>query len=152
MPADPLAEFFATAPRGAAGLSGRDGTHGEVDAILNQLEVPATVDADGDWRFETDVGPFLLVLDKANGDLVVVQTIRVMEQGLEAYADDMYFLLQLNVDAEGAHFAGLRDGEVDLLILTSRLAPGAIARETVQTMLCHALRLSRRLDELNAPA
>jgi hypothetical protein len=150
--ADPLADFFTATPRHSAELTGRGDTRGEVDQILNELEVPATVDADGDWRFETDVGPFLIVIDKSNGDLVALQTIRVMDEGLESHADDMYLLMQLNLEAEGARFAGLRDGEVDLLILTSRVTADAISPLSVQTMLVDAMRLSRRLDEVAAQA
>jgi hypothetical protein len=145
--ADPLAEFFSASPRGSAELAGRSETRGEVDEILNDLAVPADVDADGDWRFETDVGPFLIVIDKSNGDLVAVQTIRVMET-LEDHADDMYLLMQLNLEAEGARFAGLRDGDVDLLILTSRVRAAAVSQVSVETMLADAMRLSRRLDEV----
>jgi hypothetical protein len=145
---DPLAEFFVSTPRGAAGATGRDGTHGAVDEALDALRVPATLDGDGDWRFESDVGPFLLVLDRANGDLVLLQTIRTMEQEPSSYADDMHFLLLLNLEAEGARFAALKDGEMNLLVLTSRLEPEAVRTASVEAMLVDAMSLSRRLDEL----
>jgi hypothetical protein len=151
-PSDPLADFFVVSPRGSAELAGRDGVQGTVDAILNELEVPAELDADGDWRVETDVGPFLLVIDKALGDLVAIQTIRKMDR-LEDHAADMYVLLQLNLEAEGARFAALNDGDTDLLLLTARLRPDDVSLESVGTMLHDTLRLSRTLDELvGAPA
>jgi hypothetical protein len=146
-PSDPLADFFVVSPRGSAELAGRDGVQGTVDAILNELEVPAELDADGDWRVETDVGPFLLVIDKALGDLVAIQTIRKMDR-LEDHAADMYVLLQLNLEAEGARFAALNDGDTDLLLLTARLRPDDVSLESVGTMLYDTLRLSRTLDEL----
>ncbi|MEA2308457.1 MAG: hypothetical protein QOI65_743 [Thermoleophilaceae bacterium] len=146
-PSDPLADYFVVSPRGSAELAGRDGVQGTVDAILNELEVPAELDADGDWRVETDVGPFLLVIDKALGDLVAIQTIRKMDR-LEDHAADMYVLLQLNLEAEGARFAALNDGDTDLLLLTARLRPDDVSLESVGTMLHDTLRLSRTLDEL----
>jgi hypothetical protein len=145
--ADPLADFFVSSPRGSAGLAGRDGLQGEVDAILNELEVPAELDGDGDWRIASDVGPFLLLVDKALGDLVAIQTIRKTER-IEEHAADMYVLLQLNLEAEGARFAALNDGDTDLLLLTARLHPDDVSLESVRTMLHDALRLSRTLDEL----
>jgi hypothetical protein len=146
--ADPLAEYFADSPRQSAGLSGRTGLHGQVDGILNELEVPADVDADGDWRVQTDVGPFLLVVDKVNGDLVTIQTIRNMEQGIGDYADDMHLLMLLNLDAQGARFAALKDVDTDLLVLTARVSADAVSREAVEAMLRDSMRLSRRLDEI----
>jgi hypothetical protein len=144
---DPLAEYFEVSPRGSAGLAGRDGLEGDVDAILNELEIPADIDDDGDWRFGTDVGPFLLVIDKGLGDLVAVQTIRKMAR-LEDHAADMYVLLQLNLEAEGARFAALNDGDTDLLLLTARLRPEDVSLESVEAMLHDTMALSRRLDEL----
>jgi hypothetical protein len=144
---DALEEFFVTSPRGSAELGGRDGLQGRVDAILNELEVPAELDADGDWRIASDAGPFLLLIDKALGDLVVIQTIRKTER-IEDHAADMYVLLQLNLEAEGARFAALNDGDTDLLLLTARLRPDDVSVESVRAMLHDALRLSRTLDEL----
>jgi hypothetical protein len=146
---DPLAEFFAGAPRQSADLAGRDGTRGDVDRALNELQIPAEVDSDGDWRIQTDVGPFLLVIDRDNGDVVVIQTLRVMEGEASDYADDMHALLLLNLEAEGARFAALRESEdANLLVLTSRVKAGALRRDTLETMLRDSMRLSRRLDEL----
>ena len=152
--ADPLAEFYAATPRQAAGLSGRTGVHGQVDAILNELRVPAEVDRDGDWKLTTDVGSFLLIVDKERYDLVAIQTMQSMEKVKKA-ADEMYVLLRLNFEARGiARFGTVKDGGQDLLVLTARLAPEAIARESVEGLLADCFRLSRRVDELvgNAPA
>ena len=93
-------------------------------------------------------------MDKLNGDLVALQTIRHVEGESKDYVDDMHVLLLLNLEAEGARFAALRDGEADLLVLTARVHPGNVARESVETMLLDSFRLSRRLDEVtgNAPA
>ena len=66
----------------------------------------------------------------------------------------MYVLLALNFEARGlARFGTVKDGGQDLLVLTARLAPEAIARESVEGMLTDCFRLSRRVDELlgNAP-
>ena len=146
---DPLAEYFETAPRRPAGLAGREGLHGAVDAILDELRIPAVLDDDGDWRIETDVGPFLIVVDKVNGDLVVIQTIQNMEgRPLEEWAETMYVLLQLNVEAEGARFAGLKDGDTNLLILTARLDPDAVTRASLESTLHSCMRLSRTIDEI----
>jgi hypothetical protein len=60
----------------------------------------------------------------------------------------MYVLLQLNLEAEGARFAALNDGDTDLLLLTARLRPDDVSLESVGTMLHDTLRLSRTLDEL----
>jgi hypothetical protein len=126
----------------------RAGLAGRVDAILEELGLAAEVDPDGDWRLETDVGPFMLVVDRANGDLVAIQTIRKMEPPVDAYAEDMHLLMLLNVDAAGACFAALSDDDTDLLILTSRVKADAVTRESVEAMLDDAMRLSRRLDEV----
>jgi hypothetical protein len=126
----------------------RAGLPGRVDRILAELGVPAEVDADGDWRLDTDVGPFLLVVDGANGDLVAIQTIRRMDRGPEAYAEDMHLLMRLNVDAAGACFAALSERDTNLLVLTARVRADAVSHESVEAMLADARRLSRRLDEV----
>jgi hypothetical protein len=119
-----------------------------VDAILKELQVPAEIDADGDWRLQTDVGPFLLVIDGENGDLVAIQTIRDMGPPITTHAEDMYLLMRLNLEAVGACFAALKDGATDLLVLAARVTADAVTRESVEKMLGDAMRLSRRLDEL----
>jgi hypothetical protein len=126
----------------------RTGVAGRVDAILSELGIAAEVDADGDWRVETDAGAFLLVVDRDNGDLVAIQTIRTMAPPLADHADLMYLLMRLNLEADGAAFAGLKDGDTDLLILAARVPADAVTRESVDGMLAAATRLSGRLDEL----
>ena len=74
-------------------------------------------------------------------------TIRKTER-IQDHAADMYVLLQLNLEARGARFAALNDGDTDLLLLTSRLHPDEVSRESVQTMVHDAMGLSRTLDEL----
>jgi hypothetical protein len=151
---DPLAEYFVSSPRASPGLSGRTGVRGQVDGLLDELQVPAELDRDGDWKLQTDAGPFLLLVDKESSDLVLVQTIQSMEK-IKSSADEMYVLLGLNFQAGGiARFAAIKDAGQDLLVLTARLAPAAISRDGVETMLRDSLRLSRRVDELlaNAPA
>lgn len=147
---DQLAEYFTASPRQSAELSGRDGARGAVDTVLNELRVPATIDDDGDWRLQSDVGPFLLVIDRANGDVVLIQTLRVMDKDPREYADDMHALLLLNLEADGgARFAALREGEdANMLVLTARVGAEEVTRATVETMLRDAMRQSRRLDEL----
>jgi Tir chaperone family protein CesT len=132
--------------------SARAGLAGRVDGILEELQVAAEVDADGDWRLQTDVGPFLLVIDRDSGDLVAIQTIRRMEPTVADHADVMYLLMRLNLEAEGACFAALKDGETDLLILAARLKADAVTRESVEAMLRDATGLSRRLDEVTGTA
>ena len=147
--ADPLAEYYVATPRQASGLSGRTGVHGQVDQILNELRILAEVDKDGDWKLTTDVGPFLLIVEKEHSDLVAVQTIQSMEKKVEKSSDEMYVLLALNFEARGlARFGTVKDGGQDLLVLTARLAPGTISREAVEGMLGDCFRLSRRVDEL----
>ena len=121
-----------------------------MDAALNELRVPATIDDDGDWRIQSDVGPFLLVIDRGNGDVVLIQTLRVMDKDPHEYADDMHALLLLNLEADGAaRFAALREGEdANMLVLTARVRADAIDRASVESMLRDAMRQSRRLDEL----
>jgi hypothetical protein len=147
---DQLAEYFTASPRQSAELSGREGTRAAVDAALNELRVPATIDDDGDWRIQADVGPFLLVIDRVNGDVVTIQTLRVMDKEPREYADDMHALLLLNLEAEGdARFAALREDEdANMLVLTARVRADAVGRASVESMLRDAMRLSRRLDEL----
>ena len=133
-----------TEPR--AGLAGR------VDEILDELQVAAEVDADGDWRLDTDAGPFLLVVDREDGDLVALQTIRNMEPAIADHADVMYLLLRLNLEAHGACFAGVNDGDTDMLVLAGRVRADAVTRESVESMLGDVMRLSRRLDEVTGAA
>jgi hypothetical protein len=152
---DPLAEFYAASPRHSAALGGRSGVHAQVDSALNELQVPATLDQDGDWKLQTDVGPFLLVVDKESSDLVAIQTLQSMEKKAKNSADEMHGLLALNFEARGiARFGVVKDNNQNLLVLTARLAPEEISTEGVQRMLRDCFRLSRRLDVLlgNAPA
>lgn len=133
--------------------SARGGVHAQVDAILSELPVSAELDADGDWKLETDAGAFLLMIEKESSDLVLVQTIQAMEE-VEGAAGEMSVLLALNFGARGiARFGAVTAGDRALLVLTARLAPDAISREGVEAMLRDSLRLSRRVDELarNAP-
>jgi hypothetical protein len=98
---------------------------GRVDGILDELGVQAELDADGDWRLDTDVGQFLLVVDRSNGDLVAIQTIRRMEGSPSSHAEDMHLLMRLNVDAVGACFAALSERDTSLLVLTARVRADA---------------------------
>ena len=151
---DPLAEFYAASPRHSAALGGRSGVHGQVDSALNELQVPATLDQDGDWKLQTDVGPFLLVVDKQSSDLIVIQTLQSIERKVKNFADEMHGLLALNFEARGiARFGIVKDDNQNLLVLTARLAPDEISTQAVQRLLGDCFRLSRRLDELlgNAP-
>jgi hypothetical protein len=90
------------------------------------------------------------VIDRDDGDLVAIQTIRRMEPPLADHADVMYLLMRLNLESEGACFAALKDGDTDLLILAARLKADAVSRESVAAMLRDATGLSRRLDEVTA--
>ena len=129
--------------------SGRSGVHGQVDAILSELGIAARVDDDGDWRIDTEAGPFLLIVDPDSSDLILVQTFQAIRGELRDSASEMYVLLALNFEASGiARFASVNDGGQNLLVLTARLAPDRIAHESVDAMLRDSLRLSRRVDEL----
>jgi hypothetical protein len=126
----------------------RPGLHGRVDRILAELGYELELDGDGDWRIGTDAGPFMLVVDRDNGDLVAIQTIRAIEGALADEAELMHLLLQLNVEAAGASFGAVTGRDANLLVLCSRAAADEVSRERVASMLDHATRLSRRLDEL----
>ena len=152
---DLLEEYFVANPREAAGLEGRAGMQGEVDTILNELRIPATVDDDGDWELKTDVGLFLLVADKETSDLVAVQTMQPLEREAESSSDEMHVLLALNYQARGlARFGAIKDGDRDLLVLSARLGIAEVSRDALEAMLRDCFQLSRRLDELlgRAPA
>jgi hypothetical protein len=126
----------------------RGGLHGRVDAVLAELGIEPELDGDGDWRVDTEAGPFMLVVDRENGDLVALQTIRSIQGPLAEEAELMHLLLQLNVEAEGACYGAVTGRDANLLVLCSRLKPDAVSRERVDAMLRDATRLSRRLDDL----
>ena len=126
----------------------RAGLHGRVDGILAELGYTPELDGDGDWRIDTDAGPFMLVVDRENGDLVAIQTIRAIEGPLAEEAELMHMLLQLNVEARGASYGAVTGRDANLLVLSSRVAADEVSRERVEAMLHDATRLSRRLDEL----
>jgi hypothetical protein len=126
----------------------RAGLHGRVDGILAELGIEPELDGDGDWRIVTGAGPFMLVVDRDNGDLVALQTIRAIEGPLAEEAELMHMLLQLNVEATGAAYGAVTGRDANLLVLSSRLAADDVSRERVEKMLGDATRLSRRLDEL----
>jgi hypothetical protein len=80
---------------------------------------------------------------------VLVQTLRVLDGEPREFADDMYVLMLLNMEARAARFAALREeDETSMLVLTARIEAERIARETIEEMLGDATGLSRRLDEL----
>jgi Putative bacterial sensory transduction regulator len=126
----------------------RAGLHGRVDAILAELGYAAELDGDGDWRIQTGSGPFMIVVDRENGDLVAFQTIRSIEGPLAEEAELMHMLLQLNVEATGAAFGAVTGRDADLLVLCSRVPADEVTRERVEALLADATRLSARLDEL----
>jgi hypothetical protein len=126
----------------------RGGLHGRVDAVLAELGIEPELDGDGDWRIDTEAGPFMLVVDRENGDLVALQTIRSIQGPLAEEAELMHLLLQLNVEAEGACYGAVTGRDANLLVLCSRLKPDEVSRERVDAMLRDATRLSRRLDDL----
>jgi hypothetical protein len=90
----------------------------------------------------------MLVVDRENGDLVALQTIRSIQGPLAEEAELMHLLLQLNVEAEGACYGAVTGRDANLLVLCSRLKPDEVSRERVDAMLRDATRLSRRLDDL----
>ncbi|HKP90998.1 MAG TPA: hypothetical protein VJT75_13610 [Thermoleophilaceae bacterium] len=126
----------------------RPGLHGEVDRILAELGIEPELDGDGDWRIETEAGPFMLVVDRENGDLVALQTIRSITGPLAEEAELMHALLQLNVEATGAAYGAVAGRDANLLVLSARVEAADVTRDRVERMLGDATRLSRRLDEL----
>lgn len=126
----------------------RAGLRGTVDSILAALGYSAELDADGDWRLDTEAGPFMLVVDRADGALVALQTIRAIEGPLAEEAELMHVLLQLNVEARGAAFGAVTGRDANLLVVCSRVPEDEVSRERVEAMLRDAVALSRRLDEL----
>jgi hypothetical protein len=126
----------------------RAGLHGRVDTLLAELGYEAELDGDGDWRIATGAGPFMLVVDRDNGDLVAIQTIRSIEGPIAEEAELMHMLLQLNVEATGASFGAVTGRDANLLVLSSRTPADQVTRERIETMLGDATRLSQRLDQL----
>ena len=145
---DRLAEFFAATQRYSPQLGGRDGLRGQVDAILNELQIPASLDKDGDWRFASDVGPFFLLVEPDTGDLVAVQHIETLSSRPSKHADGMLVLLLLNYEARGAAFSAVNEGGKKLLMLSGRIPSAAVDRGSVEGLLADAMRISRRLDEV----
>ena len=145
---DPLAPFFVTTPRRSPNLSGRDGFRGRVDAIVNELALPAQIDPDGDWAFETDVGRVLLIVDNETQDLLAMQIIQAMERKPNQHADVMHLLLSLNLKAVGAYYACASFGDDSFFVLTARRRPHELTSQSVQEMLADCLRESRRFDEM----
>jgi hypothetical protein len=145
---DRLAEFFAATQRYSPQLGGRDGLRGQVDSILNELQIPASLDKDGDWRFASDVGPFFLLVEPATQDLVAVQHIETLSSRPSKHADGMLVLLLLNYEARGAAFSAVNEGGKKLLMLSGRIPSAAVDRGSVEGLLADAMRISRRLDEV----
>lgn len=154
MGADPLAEFYSATPRQPAGLSGRAGLEGQVDAIVEELGLPAELVDGGNLRLGSDVGDFLLIVDDETSDLVALQSLQSLDS-VEGAAEEMYGLLRLNYEARGvASFGALKDQGEDFLVLTARVGADAVSRGSVETMLADCFALSRRVQELlgEAPA
>jgi hypothetical protein len=151
---DRLAEFYAATQRYSPQLGGRDGVRGQVDAILNELQIPASLDKDGDWRLAADVGNFVLLLEPETQDLVVVQHMETLSSRTSKHADGMLLLLLLNYEARGATFSAVNEGGKKLLMLSARLPSAGLDRAALEGLLADAMRLSRRLDEVlgNEPA
>ena len=152
---DLLADYYRTTARYSPQLGGRDGLRGQIDAIVNELGLPASLDRDGDWRFAADVGEFLLIIDSASGDLVVVQNVQTLAGRPKNHVDELMGLLRLNLEGHGtARFSAVRDGGKDVLVISARIHADAVARESVERLLADAMLLSRALDQAlgNEPA
>jgi hypothetical protein len=146
--ADRLAQYFAATQRFSPQLGGRDGVRGRVDAIVNELELPATLDSDGDWRFTTDVGTLLLIWHDDTRKLRALQFIEKLSGRPKGNADILLGLLRLNMDAETACFAVAKDGGEDYVAITGLLPEAEITREEVERVVEDVMRLSRQLDEV----
>jgi hypothetical protein len=145
-PRDLLAPYFTRARRWNPGLSPRTGLRGQVDQILNELSLPVRVNGQEDWEFDSDQGSFVLAFTDDGSHLVILQLIERLTRAPKHHADAMFLLLLLNTDAEGAHFAALRDP--DTLVLTARVHHAELTRPRVEAMLVAAFALSRRVDEV----
>ena len=152
---DLLADYYRTTARYSPQLGGRDGLRGQIDAIVNELGLPASLDRDGDWQFAADVGNFLLIVHRESGDLVVVQNIQTLAGPPKKHVDELMGLLRLNLEGHGtARFSAVQDGGKDVLVLSARIRGDAVSRESVERMLADAMQVSRALDVAlgNAPA
>jgi hypothetical protein len=144
---DPLAPYFSPARRQPPNLGGRDGVRGQVDAILNALQVPASFDAEGDWRIQSDAGPVSLVFKDEADELVLLQIVERIGKERREHAELMHRLLELNYDSDWARYAIAGHGDEEVLVMTARLPAAEADRRSVERLLASGLSLSRRFDE-----
>jgi hypothetical protein len=148
-------EYFRSVARYSPQLGGRDGLRGIIDGILNELQIPATLDQDGDWRFQSDVGPWFLILESDGRHLTLLQNIEAIDGRPKNSADSMLLLLLMNYEAPGlARFSAVQDNNKKVLVLSSRMPVSEVDREGVEKLLTDGMRLSRTVDEAlgKAPA
>jgi hypothetical protein len=151
---DRLGPYFAATQRYSPQLGGREGVRGMIDAIVNDLQLPCALDKDGDWRFETDVGPVLLIWREDERKLRALQVLDKVAGRPKSNADLLLALLRLNMDAETACFAIAHDSGEDYAAITGLLPAEEISRDELARVIEDVLRLSRKVDELlgRAPA
>lgn len=149
---DPLRRYFVSSPRRSANLATRDGVRGAVDAALNDLYLPATLDEDGDWLLEADVGQVQLYLDTDTGELVVRQVIRELGRKPDEDAEAMQVYLNMNVMHERARFVLMSLSGSLVVFILGRRSSGDIDRAKVEELLDDVMGLSRRLDERSGRA
>jgi hypothetical protein len=142
-----LDDYYRSTARFNPQLGGRTDTRGRLDAIVNELGLPATLDQDGDWRFASDVGDFLMMVDPETGDVIVLQYLDTFGGRLKSHVDEMLGLLVLNFEEPGsARFSVIHQGGKDLVVISSRLRAADAVHDAVERMLADAMLLSRRLD------
>jgi hypothetical protein len=151
---DRLGPYFVTTQRYSPQLGGRSGVRGLVDGIVNELQLPCTLDEDGDWRLTSDVGPVLLIWREDQQKLRALQVLEKVGGRPKSNADLLLGLLRLNLDAETACFAIAQDAGQDYAAITGLIPAEEITREEVERVIEDVLRLSRMVDELtgNVPA
>ena len=140
---DPLAAYYTRSPRYSSQLGGRQGVRGQVDALLNELQIPATLDADGDWNLTNDAGNFTLFVRESDQRVVVRQVFNRLASNLKKHAGLMHALLLMNLDNEGACFASQdATGGGYVIVLTGQKPYDRLNREELLELLGAAFKLS----------
>ena len=144
---DPLAAYYTRSPRYSSQLGGRQGVRGQVDALLNELQIPATLDADGDWNLTNDAGNFTLFVRESDQRVVVRQVFNRLASNLKKHAGLMHALLLMNLDNEGACFASQdATGGGYVIVLTGQKPYDRLNREELLELLGAAFKLSTQFD------
>jgi hypothetical protein len=149
---DALAPYYVSSPRFSSQLGGRNGIRGTVDSLLNELQVPATLDADGDWNLTNDAGQFLLFARDEDRKLVLRQKFVDLGDNLKKHASQMHALLLMNLDNEGACFASQMNQTTGkyTIVLTGQKSYDKLDRDEFLELLEAAFKLSKEFDDVVA--